>query len=238
MKLSYDLHIHSALSPCADNDMTPNNIVNMACLKGLDIIAVTDHNSAENIEAVIKCSHGKELLIIPGMEVMTREEVHIVCLFPDLDGVLKFQNIVYNALPDISNRADIFGQQIILNEKDQITGYVETMLLAGADLSIEDVFSHTIMLGGAALPAHVDKTSYSIISNLGTVPEELETGYLEISKNCSETEFKSLHSDLAKYNFIKSSDAHFLWDILERESFIELEEASAHCLIAKLRNKV
>jgi predicted metal-dependent phosphoesterase TrpH len=91
MKLAYDLHIHSALSPCGDNDMTPNNIVNMSCLKGLDIIAVTDHNSAENLEAVMKCSHGKKLIVIPGIEIMTREEVHIVCLFPTLEAALQIQ---------------------------------------------------------------------------------------------------------------------------------------------------
>jgi len=237
MKLSYDLHIHTALSPCADNDMTPNNIVNMACLKGLDIIAVTDHNSAENVEAVIKCSHKKNLVVVPGMEVMSSEEVHVLCLFATLEKVLEFQEIVYNSLPPIPNRPDIFGQQIIFNEKDHITGYVDTLLLASAGLSIEDVFNHTIRLGGAAIPAHVDKSSYSMISNLGTIPEELEVKYLEISRNCTETEFKSSHPNLSKYEFLKSSDAHFLWDILERESFIELEEPSAQCLIAKLKNK-
>jgi PHP family Zn ribbon phosphoesterase len=238
MKLAYDLHIHSALSPCADNDMTPNNIVNMACLKGLDIIAVTDHNSAENVEAVIKCSRGKNLLVVPGMEVMTKEEVHILCLFPDLDGVIKLQNIVYESLPDISNRTDIFGEQIIFDEMDQIKGYINSMLIISADLSVDDIFVNTINYGGVPIPAHVDRTSYSIISNLGIIPNYFDKAYLEISRDCNEIEFVSKHSELSEYSFIKSSDAHHLWDLLERESFIDIPEASVHCLIEKLRNKL
>ena len=96
-----DLHIHSALSPCADNEMTPNNIVNMAWLKGLDIIAVTDHNSVENCKAVLKCAEERGILAIPGMEVETREEVHVICLFPDMDSAMEMQNIVWSGLPDI-----------------------------------------------------------------------------------------------------------------------------------------
>jgi PHP family Zn ribbon phosphoesterase len=238
MKLAYDLHIHSALSPCGDNDMTPNNIVNMSCLKGLDIIAVTDHNSAENLEAVMKCSHGKKLIVIPGIEIMTREEVHIVCLFPTLEAALQIQKVVYNSLPNISNREDIFGEQLIFDENDEIVGRLEQMLLVSADLSIEDVFYYTFKLGGVAIPAHVDRTSYSIISNLGSIPENINVNYLEISRNCTEKEYKLIHPELARYGFIRSSDAHYIGDILERESFIELDEASPNCLIDKLRRSM
>lgn len=234
MKLAYDLHIHSALSPCGDNEMTPNNIVNMSCLKGLDIIAVTDHNSAENLEAVMKCSRGENLIVIPGMEIMTREEVHIVCLFSTLEAAIQIQKVVYDSLPNISNREDIFGEQIIFDEKDRRIGRLERMLLVGADLSVEDVFDYTSKLGGVAIPAHVDRTSYSIISNLGSIPENINVNYLEISKGCSEKEYKLIHPELARYGFIRSSDAHNLGDILERESFIELAEASPCCLIDKL----
>lgn len=235
MKLAYDLHIHSALSPCADNDMTPNNIVNMAYLKGLDIIAVTDHNSAENIEAIMKCSIEREILVIPGMEIMTREEVHLVCLFPTLEAVLQMQKYIYDFLPDIANRRDIFGDQIIMNEKDEIVRHFEPMLLIGADLSIDDIFCKTSKLNGVVVPAHVDRSSYSIISNLGMIPENLDIKYLEISKNISEDDYRSTHPELSGYKFIRSSDAHTLGDILERESFIEIHQKSAVCLIENLK---
>ncbi|MCX7842603.1 MAG: PHP domain-containing protein [Clostridia bacterium] len=235
MKAAVDLHIHSALSPCADNDMTPNNIVNMAFLKGLDVIAVTDHNSVENIGAVISCAKKKGILAVPGMELETREEVHIVCLFPGLSEAVKMQEIVYCKLPDIKNREEIFGRQLVLDEEDNIIRTVDRLLLTAADIGIDEAFNIVKELNGVAIPAHIDRESYSVLSNLGLVPDCLGIRYLEVSRKCNVDKLISTRYELVGYNFIKSSDAHYLGDILERESFLELDRISASCLIETLR---
>lgn len=235
MKYAVDLHIHSALSPCADKDMTPNNIVNMALLKELDIIAVCDHNSAGNAEAVCKCSAGRNLLAVPAMEIETSEEVHLVCLLPDAAAALRLQERIYAALPDKANREDIFGSQYIMDAEDNITGSLNKLLVTATSLSIQEVFGLAACLGGVVIPAHIDRSSYSVISNLGFIPEDLGINYVEFSKNCDTVEFLRKNPYLEKYKFIRSSDAHSLGDILEREVFIELDELSIECLFSELR---
>lgn len=234
MKYAADLHVHSALSPCSDDDMTPNNIVNMSLLKGLDIIAVTDHNSAENLEAVSRCAALNGIVAIPGMELETSEEVHLICLFPTVDAALKMQETVYAALPPLENREDIFGRQMIMDEHDNIKGRLKRLLLTAAGFCLEDAFDLVKGLGGAVIPAHIDRDSYSILSNLGMIPEGLGIKYLELSKSCDFQEFIHKHPSLAGFQFIRSSDAHDLGTILERENFIELEERSIPCLIKKI----
>lgn len=235
MKYAADFHIHSALSPCSDNDMTPNNIVNMAVLKRLDIFAVTDHNSAENLYAVHRCAEGTGLLAVPGMEIMTAEEIHLVCLFPDVKSALEIQDKVYEALPPINNREDIFGQQLIMDENDNVTGTVDRLLITAAQLALEETVRMVENKGGVAIPAHIDRGSYSILSNLGTMPDKPEFKFLEISKDCNPFEYRASNPALDKYRLIRSSDAHNLGDILERETFIDLEELSIECLLKALR---
>jgi len=235
MRIAVDLHIHSALSPCGDDDMTPNNIVNMSVLKGLDIIAVTDHNSAENVEAVLQCAMDKDIVVIPGMEIETREEIHVICFFPDLETVLEMQHIVYESLPALKNREDIFGQQLIMDSNDDIKGCVDRLLLTATGLSIEEVYNTAQDLGGVMIPAHVDRDSYSVLSNLGMIPEHLGLKYLEISRTCDFIKLTEKMPELKKYRFIRSSDAHALGDIFERESFIEVNEKSIKGLLKQFR---
>ncbi|OPZ90539.1 MAG: hypothetical protein BWY74_02286 [Firmicutes bacterium ADurb.Bin419] len=235
MKAYYDLHIHSVLSPCADNEMTPNNIVNMAYIKGLDIIAVTDHNLALNCEAVLKCAKNRGIVAVPGMEIETKEEVHMLCLFPGLDEVLKMQSIVNKTLPQIENREDIFGQQIIMDEEDNVIGNYNQMLLTATGLSIDELFEEAGQLGGVVIPAHIDRDSYSIISNLGIVPDYLGIKYLEVSKACLVNDFLSSNPYLSPYGFLKSSDAHNLGDLMEKENSIEVKEISIRGLLDALK---
>ena len=122
MKLAVDFHIHTALSPCADKDMTPNNIVNMSILKGLDAIAITDHNSMENCEACIELSKNKDILVIPGMELQTKEEIHLLCLFKNIRSASQFQSLIYSRLKEQENIPEIFGRQFIFNKEDKIVG--------------------------------------------------------------------------------------------------------------------
>ncbi|HEY9060192.1 MAG TPA: PHP domain-containing protein [Pseudobacteroides sp.] len=236
MRLAYDLHIHSALSACSDKDMTPNNIVNMSLLKELDIIAVTDHNSAENLEAVIKCAEGKGILVVPGMEVETMEEIHAVCLFPGLAEAKKMQEIIYENLPPIKNREDIFGRQIIFDENDNETGTLDRLLLTAASLSIEELNRIVKGLKGVMVPAHIDRSSYSVLSNLGSIPENLGFKFLEVSKKADMGVLKKQYPEAINYDIIMSSDAHSLECISERESFIDIDEKTIECLISKIRN--
>ena len=219
MKLYYDLHIHSALSPCGDNDMTPNNIVNMSIIKGLDIIAVTDHNTCSNAEACIKVA-GENLLVIPGMEIETAEEIHVVSYFPDIDRAKEAEKIVKAHLPKVKNEPLIYGNQYYLDENDEITGEEENLLVTATDLDIYDVFKMVKSCGGVALPAHIDRSSYSVLSNLGFLPEDLGTNAVEITprrRNLLEKEYE-------KYIILSNSDAHYLENILEREFYIEINE--------------
>ncbi len=235
MMYAADLHIHTALSPCCDNDMTPNNIVNMAYLKGLDIIAVTDHNSAGNIPAVMECAKSRGILVVPGIEVESREEVHILCYFPDLDTVIAMQRHVYEKLPYIKNRRDIFGEQYIMDENDEITGCVVPLLLGAVDLGLEEIVHITETLGGAAVPAHVDRDANSVISNLGMIPEEAGFKTVELSKRCSREKRQLIDNFIKGYEVIQSSDAHTLADISEREFFLSLDRKDIASVIGFLK---
>lgn len=217
--------------------MTPNNIVNMALIKGLDIIAITDHNSTQNFRSVSLCAEGKALLVVPGMELETREEVHVICLFENIEQALIMQEKVYRELPDILNREDVFGPQILMDEFDKDMGRISRMLITATRMSIEEVFGLVGKIGGVVIPAHIDRESYSILSNLGIIPDKLEINYLEVSKACDLTQLRKKCPDLVRYKFITSSDAHNLGSMLERESFIEVEEMSIRSLLKALKFK-
>ncbi|QXM05744.1 PHP domain-containing protein [Crassaminicella indica] len=235
MKIAIDFHIHTALSPCADEDMTPNNIINMCILKGLDAIAITDHNSVENCRACMELGENKGILVIPGMEVQTKEEVHLICLFEDINTALAFQKLIYGKLPKKENNPKFFGRQIIFNEKDEVIRENNMMLIASVDLSINEVFHEVYKLRGIIIPAHVDRSSYSLIGTLGFIPEKLSIKTLEVSKRCNINAFLGKYSIFRNYRFIQNSDAHHLWDILERESFIEVNKKDIKSIFDILR---
>lgn len=234
MRFWVDLHIHSCLSPCAEDDMTPNNIVNMALLKGLDIIAITDHNSARNLEAIIGVGKREGLLVVPGMELCTSEEIHLVCLFPSLDSAISFQSHVYESLLPVENREEIFGAQILMDSSDNEIGR-ETRLLSGAcNIDVQTAISLADGVGGVIIPAHINRQSYSMLNTLGAIPQEYGFKYLECTKTCNQNAFIEEHPQFNIYELIKSSDAHFLSDILEQEVSLELEDKSLSSLFAIL----
>lgn len=229
MKYFYDLHIHSALSPCGDVDMTPNNIVNMSLIKGLDIIAVADHNSIKNVSAVMKCAEGTGLVVVPAMEIESSEEVHLLALFPDLKSAEKVYKIIYNNMLGIKNKSEVFGEQIIYDSSDQIIGYEENLLVSALKLSITDIKNIVDRAEGVLIPAHIDRNSFSVISNLGSIPDIGFTA-VEISKNADINDYKDIN-----YNIISNSDAHYLEDISEQINVIELSEKNVENLLSKLR---
>lgn len=228
MKAAIDLHIHSALSPCGDDDMTPNNIVNMAILNGLDAIAVTDHNSCDNVEAVMKVAEGR-ILVIPGMELQTREEVHLLSYFNDLSSLISFSNELLPFFDGLSNSPSFFGHQWIINELDEITGEMDQALLTSLSISLDDAVELIRRHKGIAVPAHVNKSSYSITSQLGFLPSYLNFRMLEYSQY-HEMNF----SDFPRCNFIFSSDAHSLGQILDRTMLISVDDLSIDGILETL----
>ncbi len=239
MKLAYDLHIHTALSPCADNDMTPNNIINMSMLKGLEVIAVTDHNSCENVKACMACAENKPLLVIPGMEVETAEEIHVICLFPELKYADEMQDWVYSHLPKISNNESVFGTQLVMNAQDDITYIEKRLLLTSTAISINQIFEVVEKrLNGVAIPAHIDRQANSLLSSFGVIPEDIYISCVEIRNKAEEAELIQRHNTLKDIKRLYSSDAHYLGNISERENFIEVDKKSAETIIRLLRGGI
>ena len=234
MKLYYDFHIHSALSPCGDNDMTPNNLINISIIKGLDAVALTDHNACENVRAAAAVA-GDKIIFIPGMEVETSEEVHIVTLFPTADAAEEMQRILVDSSPYIPNRPEIFGNQYIMDENDEICGEIDRMLVTASGLDIYTVVAAAKDLGGIAYPAHIDRESYSVLSNLGFIPPDLDISAVEITEK-SRAALEGEYSN--RYNIITSSDAHYLWDISERNHYIEVSDASVRGILNAISNRL
>ncbi|MDR5657875.1 PHP domain-containing protein [Serpentinicella sp. ANB-PHB4] len=226
MEVAVDLHIHSGLSPCADNTMTPNNIINMALLKKLDVLAITDHNSTKNLSAFLNIANKKGIICIPGIEITTKEEVHLTALFPSLDNAQRFQKIVDAHLPRRKNNASFFGNQLIFKEDDSVKEEEEILLSNALTLSIEDSIDEIRKAEGIPIAAHIDKDKFSIISNLGFIDKHLELKVIEFGKNTESDIFVNKHAYLSAYTQIKSSDAHYLGDILEREFFLDVESKS------------
>ncbi len=231
MKLYYDFHIHSCLSPCGSEDMTPNNIVNMAQLIGLDAIAVSDHNSCKNIPAVLKCAEGTSLLVVPGIEVESREEVHILCLFDSMESLASFAEVIEEHLLKIPNKTEVFGEQAIMDENDKVIGTYPNLLITATDLSIEDVIKLCRDKKGVPIPAHIDREANSIITNLGFIIPEYGFKTIEISKNTTKEKVLLQHEYLVGYNFIGNSDAHYLENMAKKERYIEVDEKSTKAVI-------
>lgn len=234
MKVAYDLHIHSALSPCGDNDMTPNNIVNMAKLKGLNVIAITDHNSMLNLIPTMEVAQSKDILVVPGIEVTTKEEVHALCYFPTAEEGMSFQNIIYESLPDVTNKEDIFGHQLILDREDNVLGKIEKMLLNTSGYTIEEIFQLVKKHNGVLVPAHIDKKSFSIISTLGFMPCTLNIKTIEIFDLNKLEDMKNTFL-LEGYNIIKNSDAHYLVDINEADYYLNISSFTAESVVEYLK---
>ena len=211
--VSADLHIHTCLSPCATLDMTPRKIVEQAQKKNLGIIAVTDHNSAENTGSVITAAQNTQLCVIPGIEVTTSEEAHIVGLFENPLDAAAMQTLVYDHLQPGENDDDIFGMQVIANAFDEVEGMNRRLLIGATNLGLSEVIDAIHELNGLAVAAHIDRQAFSIISQLGFIPEELDLDAVEVSRRMTLRRGRTLFKDLERFPFITSSDAHDLEDI-------------------------
>ncbi|MCI9224219.1 MAG: PHP domain-containing protein [Acutalibacter sp.] len=235
---SYDFHIHSCLSPCGDNDMTPNNIVGMAAISGLEIIAITDHNTCRNAPAVLKAAEEAGITAIPGMELCTSEEAHIVCLFETLEGAMEFDRYIYDNMPHIKNKPEIFGEQRILNENDGLIGILDDLLLVASYIGADEVKALCEKYGGTAFPAHVDRDSYSLTAALGSIPPEGGYTFAEVTREADLAEVAGMYPELRSMGIVRDSDSHYL-DTLATSvpHSMELPEKSVGAVLRLLSGK-
>lgn len=234
MKYFYDLHLHSCLSPCGDMDMTPNNLVNMAKLLGLDVIALTDHNTSRNCETAMAVGREIGLVVIPGMELTTSEDIHAVCLFPTLEKALNWNDYVDSHRIKIRNRAEIYGRQVIMNERDEEVGEIEHLLLPATEISIMNAYAKVKEFGGICYPAHIDRDSLSILSVLGEIDEGCGFKTAELADKSKLEQLRTKHPILNTLNIVTNSDAHYLENMREAENFLELDELTPASVIARL----
>ena len=238
MKLYYDLHLHSCLSPCGDNDMTPYNLVNMAKIFGYDIIALTDHNTCANCRSAIEVGKQAGITVVPGMELCTSEEIHCVCLFPTAEKAIGFSDYIYGTLPKIKNKEKIFGEQLIMDTGDGILGKEEILLTTASSVSIDALPSLVSEYGGVCYPAHIDRNSYSIISSLGDFSPDLQVNCFELTPKANEKEYLEKYPATNGKLIIRSSDAHYLENMREPEFYIELQENTPQALIDYLKGEL
>ena len=234
LRLAYDLHIHSCLSPCGDKDMTPANIVAMAKLKNLDVIAVTDHNSCRNCPSVLKWADEYDIIAIPGMELTTREEVHVLCLFSELPAAMEFDAYVYDKLIKVPNNEQIFGSQEIYDADDNLTATEPYLLINASNIAFDELDKLMEEFSGIYIPAHIDKNSNSLLYNLGFIPEQARFRTAELASLERYQELAALHPYLTGCRVISDSDAHYLGYINEAENFIECKARSRKSVIEAL----
>lgn len=220
-----DLHIHTVLSACAETEMLPEFIVERAQELDLGLIAVTDHNSAENAAAVLTAAEGTGVTVFPGMEVQTREEVHLLCLFDTLEQVVLWQEEVYAHLPPLKNDEDVFGMQVVLDAEGNVVGRNDRLLLVSTLLSMEEAVRRVHDLSGLCIPAHVDRPAYSVIANLGLIPPALGIAGVEISPLVGPQEARVRFPQLERYSLVAGGDAHRLREMVRRTT-LRLAEAT------------
>ncbi|MDR2010578.1 MAG: PHP domain-containing protein [Bacteroidales bacterium] len=224
MKIKADLHIHTVLSPCGNLAMGPLAIVERAKELGLDIIAITDHNSTLNVEVVSKIAEKEGIFVLKGAEVTTKEEVHCLCYMPDSKKLKEFQEFLESKVIFFPNSVDKFGYQLVVDEEENILDEVPYLLINALDLSINELQKKVDDMGGIFVPAHVDRKDTSLSSQLGFVPEDLKFDALELSPYAFRNNFFERFPWFKGYNYITDSDAHFIEDIGKVHNNFEIDQ--------------
>lgn len=229
-----DLHVHTLLSPCAAVEMTPRNIIRHAQSAGIDIVAITDHNAGDNVAAALRCAAGTDVAVVPGMEVQTREEVHLLTLFGKMREFAKWCDFVSHHRSSLQNDDQKFGAQFVVDEADELVRIEKNMLLASTDLSVEEVAGQVADMGGITIAAHVDRPSFSLLSQLGFIPPESGLDAVEVSRNMRVDQARSRFPAIGSLPVISSSDAHTIDDfisgpktmfLMESPTFSEMRQA-------------
>jgi 3',5'-nucleoside bisphosphate phosphatase len=229
-----DLHIHSALSPCGALEMSPRNIVERAREAGLDLIAVTDHNMTENSLAAHVLGARTGLVVLFGMELQTEEEVHVLAIFDDYDVAYAFQEEIYSRLPPVRNDPDFFGDQVVVDADDEIVRFEERLLLNSARISISDASSWIKARGGLVIPAHIDSPTFSVLSQLGYVPDNVPFDALEVRRPERLDTVRPLTANRT-LPFVTFSDAHYVKDIGRRRIRLNLDRPECRSIEGALK---
>jgi len=227
-----DLHVHTVLSACAEMEMFPELILERAQELGLGLIAVTDHNSAENAAAMLRAAQGTGITVLPGMEVQTREEVHLICLFDTLAQVVRLQEEVYAHLPRLKNKEEVFGTQVVLDAEGEPIGMNDRLLATSTSFSVEQVVQQVRGLNGLCIPSHVDRPAYSLIANLGFIPPDLGIVGVEITHLVGPKEARARFPQLEHYSLVANGDAHRLKEMARRTTFKMAEATVAELVLA------
>ncbi|MDR2906413.1 MAG: PHP domain-containing protein [Bacteroidales bacterium] len=221
-----DLHIHTILSPCGDLSMSPQNIVDTALLRGLQIIGITDHNSTRQAPLVKRIGERQGLLVLCGCEITSKEEAHCLAFFKDDETLNEFQTFLDAHLPGIPNDTDRFGYQVVVDENEEIIYEEPKLLISALDVGLDGLYDEVHRLGGIFIPAHIDKPTTSLMSQLGFVPPDIKADGMELSKFNIPEKFIKRFAYLKKFKFIQSSDAHVLDTIGETFSELDLKALS------------
>jgi len=214
-----ELHVHTVLSPCAEVEMIPPLIVQQALENKIDIIAITDHNATANIRAVQKAAEGSNLLVLPGMELQTIEEVHSLCIFENTNQVEIFQKIVSQALPPIQNQPDHFGEQFVVDETGDFIRREDQLLIVSTEITLSQAWHYVTELGGLFIPAHVNRKAFGFLENLGFIPQDIPIRTVEISRHLNSHEALKQFPQLFGYTLLKGGDAHRLDEMLGANLF-------------------
>lgn len=235
MLVKVDLHIHSALSPCCENENTLRNIVNMSGVLGTQIIAISDHNTAGNLRAAQTYAKKKGILVVPAMEVTTAEEIHVLCFFRGVSDAESFSGLLAKDMPKYPLNRKFYNSQLLLDEKDNVTGEVGYFLNVATRYGIYELIQAVKERSGVAVPAHVDRESNSVLSVLGAIPDDLGVAALEVSPVCP----PGLKEELKqKYYIITGSDAHCLEKMCVNDYYVDLPEVSVAALLTKLNTRI
>ncbi len=236
----YDLHIHSCLSPCGDNDNTPHSLAGMGVLAGLHIMALTDHNTCRNCPAFFEAAQELGLIPVAGMELTTAEDIHMVCLFPSLETAMAFDEAVSQRRIPFPNRPDIFGDQLVMDAADNVVDTEPNLLSNATTLSVDEGVALAEAHGGICYPAHIDRQANGMVAVLGALPPEPHFPCVELHDGDKEEELRRTQP-LEHSLVLVGSDAHYLWDIRDAAHTLELDADPAdpdgvrRALIARLR---
>jgi hypothetical protein len=202
--------VHTVLSPCAEVEMIPPLIVRAAVERGLSLLAVTDHNASANVAAVQQAAAGSGVTVLPGMELQTREDVHVICLFDTLDQCAAWQARVDRGLPAQPNDPEFFGEQFVVDADGEFVRREDRLLLAAAEIGFDEAVAAVQALGGLAIPAHVDRTAFGLLAHLGFVPSGVPIEALEISRFVTPAAARQRFPQVAGYALVQDGDAHRL----------------------------
>ncbi|HON18276.1 MAG TPA: PHP-associated domain-containing protein [Salinivirgaceae bacterium] len=236
LRIKADMHIHTVLSPCGDLDMSPRNILIKAKEKGLDLIAITDHNSTLMCRVIANLASEYDIAVIPGVEITTKEEAHCLAYFHDYEQINQIQMFLEQHLPPIQNNPDLFGHQLVVDQDEMILQEINTLLITALNLSIDEIEKTVHKIGGIFIPAHIDRPKYSIISQLGFIPFDLNAEAFELSRYSSPDSFTAQNKPYRNFIYVQNSDAHYLENIADAYTIFEIENPTLEEIVKALKN--